>query len=258
MSKRAMAVSQITDTILSKAHAKLMNHNWRAVLKNFVDSFLTDTGEILSGKYITVQDALWANGQMAKELFSTAGSFGRANNKSLISALMQLNGVSGGIGEIFAQHNETWLRRVLSKHFAMGEYTLVDYTFKGHLTASLYHSIRLVKNPITKELEYMTKDQAMFHYHDAGLRMEDGVKAWKRAKITLFDAYEVDDKGNAVVKEKYKKYVYPTVKATGQQSRRLVNQVTGTIRERSSVINGILDQSGNAAWKQNVAGALVL
>lgn len=258
MSKRAMAISQITDTILSKAHAKLMNHNWRAVLKNFVDSFLTDTGEILSGKYITVQDALWANGQMAKELFSTAGSFGRANNKSLISALMQLNGVSGGIGEIFAQHNETWLRRVLSKHFAMGEYTLVDYTFKGHLTASLYHSIRLVKNPITKELEYMTKDQAMFHYHDAGLRMEDGVKAWKRAKITLFDAYEVDDKGNAVVKEKYKKYVYPTVKATGQQSRRLVNQVTGTIRERSSVINGILDQSGNAAWKQNVAGALVL
>ena len=44
MSKRAMAVSQITDTILSKAHAKLMNHNWRAVLKNFV--FLSDKQQL--------------------------------------------------------------------------------------------------------------------------------------------------------------------------------------------------------------------
>ena len=258
MDKRAKAISQLTDTILSKAHGKLMSHNWRAVLKNFVDSFLTDMGEIVSGKYITVKDALWANKEMAMELFSTAGSFGRANNKSKIAALMQLNGASGNISELFGQHNETWLRRVISKHFAMGEYTLVDYTFKGHLTAALYHSIRLVKNPITKELEFMTKDQAMFHYHDAGLSMEDGVRAWKKSKFTLFDAYDVDDKGNAVVKPRYEKYVYPTVKSTGIKSRRLVNQVTGIIRERSSVVNGILDQSGNSAWKQNVVGALVL
>jgi len=88
MSKRAIAVSQITDKILNMTHAKLMNHNWRAVLKNFVDSFLTDMGEILSGKYITVKDALWGNAQMAKELFDTTRSFGRSNNKSLISALM--------------------------------------------------------------------------------------------------------------------------------------------------------------------------
>lgn len=258
MDRNAKRVSQITDTILSKAHAKLMSHNWRAVLKNFIDSFLTDMGEILSGKYITVKDALWANAEMAKELFSTTNSFGRANNKSKISALMQLNGVSGGISEIFGQHNETWLRRVVSKHFAMGEYTLVDYTFKGHLTAAIYHSIRLVKNPITKELEFMTKDQAMFHYHDAGLNMEDGVKAWKHSKITLWDAYNVDKQGNAVVNSRYMKYVFPKVKSTGRESRRLVNQVHGIIRERSSVVNGILDQSGNAAWKQNVAGALIL
>ena len=258
MDKKAKAVSQLTDTILSKAHAKLMSHNWRAVLKNFVDSFLTDMGEILSGKYITVKDALWANAEMFREIVGTSNSFGRANNKSKIAALMQLNGASGSISEIFGQHNETWLRRIVSKHFAMGEYTLVDYTFKGHLTASLYHSIRLVKNPVTKELEFMTKDQAMFHYHDAGLDMNDGVKAWKRSKFTLFDAYDVDDKGNAVVKPRFDKYVFPIIKSSGIKSRRLVNQVHGIIRERSSVVNGILDQSGSAAWKQNVAGALIL
>jgi hypothetical protein len=65
-----------------------MSHNWRAVLKNFVDSFLTDMGEILSGKYITVKDALWANAEMFREIVGTTNSFGRANNKSKIAALM--------------------------------------------------------------------------------------------------------------------------------------------------------------------------
>lgn len=258
MTPREIKASRITDVILSKAHAKLMNHNWRAVLKNFVDSFLTDTGEIFAGKYITVKDALWANKEMANELFSTTASFGRANNKSKIAALMQLNGVSGTISEIFSQHNETWLRRILSKHLSMGEYTLVDYTFKGHYTASVYHSIRLVRNPNTKKVEFMTKDQAMYHYQAAGLRMNDGLKAWKKSKITLFDAYDVDDKGNAVVKEKYKKYVYPHVESLGRSTNRLVNQVAGTIRERTSVINGILDASGSARAKQSTIGSMVL
>ena len=88
MSKKERVASRITDTILSKAHAKLMNHNWRAVLKNFIDSALTECGEIFAGKYITVKDALWANAEMGIEIFSTTASFGRANNKSKISALM--------------------------------------------------------------------------------------------------------------------------------------------------------------------------
>ena len=257
MTRNERIASRITDTILSKAHAKLMNHNWRAVLKNFVDSFLTDAGEIFASKYITVKDALWANKEMANEIFSTTASFGRANNKSKIAALMQLNGVSGTISELFSQHNETWLRRVLSKHFSMGEYTLVDYTFKGHLTAAVYHSIRLVRNPSTKRKEFMTKDQAMYHYHAAGLSMNDGLKEWKKAKVTLWDAYDVDDKGNAVV-TRFKDQVYPYVESIDRNTNRVVNQVAGIIRERSSVINGILDASGSASAKQSTIGSMIL
>ena len=258
MSKRERLLSRVTDTILSKAHSKLMKHNWRAVLKNFIDSALTECGEIFAGKYITVKDALWANAEMGREIFSTTRSFGRANNKSKISALMQLNGCSGTISEIFSQHNETWLRRIISKHLAMGEYSLVDYTFKGHLTASVYHSIRLVRNPNTKKVEFMSKDQAMYHYHAAGLSMDDGLKAWKKSKVTLWDAYEVDDKGNAVVKQKYDKYVYPYIDSLGRSTNRLVNNVAGIIRERSSIINGVLDKSGSAKAKQSTIGAMVL
>jgi hypothetical protein len=88
MSKTEIRTSRIVDTILAKAHHKLMNHNWRAILKNFVDSFLTETGEVFCGKYITVRDAVWANAEMAKEIFSTTNSFGRGNTKSKIAALM--------------------------------------------------------------------------------------------------------------------------------------------------------------------------
>ena len=257
MSKRERLMSRITDTVLSKAHAKLMNHNWRAVLKNFTDSFLTEAGEIFAGKYITVKDALWANMEMGKEIFSQSASFGRANNKSKLAALMQLNGCSGTISEIFGQHNETWLRRIISKHFSMGEYNLVDYTFKGHLTAAVYHSIRLVKNPQTNKEEFMSKDQAMYHYHANGLSMDEGLKAWKNSKVTLWDAYDVDDKGNAVVVN-YKEQVYPYVDSIGRRTNRLVNNVAGIIRERSSVINGVLDASGSAKAKQSTIGSMVL
>lgn len=88
MSTAERRASRITDVVLSKAHAKLMNHNWRSVLKNFVDSFLTETGEILAGKYITVKDAMLGNVAMAKEVMSQTASFGRANTKSKIAALM--------------------------------------------------------------------------------------------------------------------------------------------------------------------------
>ena len=258
MGPKEQAASRITEVALAKAHAKLMNHNWRAILKNFIDSFLTETGEIFAGKYITVKDALWANKEMGKEIFSAFGSFGRANTKSKIAALMHLNGVSGSISEIFSQHNETWLRRVISKHFSMGEYTLVDYTFKGHLTAAVYHSIRLVKNPNTNKLEFMNKDQAMYQYQLHGDGIKEGLKQWKKAETTLFDVYDIDDKGNAVVNKDYEKYVYPYIDSIGKKSNRIVNQVAGVIRERSSVINGILDESGKASLSQSVLGSMAL
>jgi hypothetical protein len=107
--------------------------------------------------------------------------------------------VSGSIAEQFGQHNETWLRRILSKHFAMGEYTLVDYTFKGHLTASVYHSFRLVEDPETHKPVFMSKDQAQFKYYSAGLTSKEGLNRWKKSKTTLFDVYYTDKKGNAVL-----------------------------------------------------------
>lgn len=98
----------------------------------------------------------------------------------------------------------------------------------------------------------------MYHYHAAGLKMKDGLKEWKKSEQYLFDAYDVDDKGNAVVKPEFNEYVYPYIESLGRTTNRLVNQVAGTIRERTAVISGILDQSGSASAKQSTIGAMIL
>lgn len=266
MSSTERMMSQLTDKLASKAHSMLMSHNWRSVLKNAYDSGSTLTQEILAGKYFTVKDALWANKIVGGEVFKALRSVGKAKTKSKLVALMQYNGATGSISEIFSRHNETWLRRVFGRFFNMGEYTLVDFTFKGFITAMTYHATRLVVDPNTGDQKFMTRDQARYAYHKAGQSMKDGDKAWKRAKTTLWDAYELDKDGNVQIVSGYENLVRPKVStgvgienASGQrESRKIETRVAGIIRERSSIVNGVLDQSSGAAFSQNYMGALVL
>ena len=259
-------ISAITDKLASKAHSMLMSHNWRAVLKNAYDSASTLTQEILAGKYFTVKDALWANRIVGGEVFKAIGSVGKTKSKSKLVGLMQYNGATNSISEIFSRHNETWLRRVFGRFFHMGEYTLVDFIFKGWITAMTYHATRLVIDPSTGEEKFMTKDQAMYAYHKAGQSMKDGKKAWKNAKITLYDAYEMGPDGNIKIVDKYRDKVRPKVstnvgyenEAGERESRKIETRIHGIIRERSAVVNGILDSSSGSAFSQNYLGALVL
>ena len=259
-------ISAITDKLASKAHSMLMSHNWRAVLKNAYDSASTLTQEILAGKYFTVEDALWGNKIVGGEIFKAIASVGKTKAKSKLVALMQYNGATNSISEIFSRHNETWLRRVFGRFFHMGEYTLVDFMFKGWITAMTYHATRLVIDPSTGEEKFMTKDQAMYAYHKAGQSMKDGKKAWKKAKVTLYDAYEIGPDGNIKIVDQYRDKVRPKVstnvgyenEAGERESRKIETRVHGIIRERSAVVNGILDSTSGSAFSQNYLGALVL
>lgn len=259
-------ISAITDKLASKAHSMLMSHNWRAVLKNAYDSASTLTQEILAGKYFTVKDALWANKTVGSEVFKAIASVGKTKAKSKLVGLMQYNGATNSISEIFSRHNETWLRRVFGRFFHMGEYTLVDFTFKGWITAMTYHATRLVLDPNTGETKFMTKDQAMYAYHKAGQSMEEGKQAWKSSKITLYDAYEIGPDGNIKIVDSYRDKVRPKVQTNvgyeneqgERESRKIETRIHGIIRERSAVVNGILDSTSGSAFSQNYLGALVL
>lgn len=273
MNKTERTISAITDKLAQKAHSKLMAHNWRSMVKNGWDSFSTLTQEIMAGKYFTVKDALWGNRLVGGEVFKALSSVGKTRNKSLLVGLMQYSGCSNSISEIFTRHNESWVRRVFGRFFNMGGYTLIDFTFKGWITAMAYHATRLVIDPNTGEKKFMTRDQARYAYHKAGLGMENGDKAWKNCerdskgkRITLYNAYELDDEGKVRIKPAFRDLVRPKVstavgienEAGERESRKIETRVSGIIRERAAIVNGVLGQTSGSAFSQNYIGALAL
>jgi hypothetical protein len=61
---------------------------------------------------------------------------------------------------MFRGTNKAWARRVLENHCSMGEYSLVDYMYKGLITQMIYDSVRLIEDPSTGEQVFATKQQA--------------------------------------------------------------------------------------------------
>lgn len=248
--------------IISKtAHSKLMPHNLNSILKNVIDSAFSLIAEIVGGRHFTYQDYWGATRMMWKEIKYNGGMFasvGRANKRSWIAQAMLYNNVHGSIAETFGGHNETWLRRVIENHFSMGEYTFVDYMFKGLITAMTYHTRRLIKNPMTGKEEFMTRQRAEWVYVQYKGNKKEGRDIWKHAKTTLADAYYVDKKGNFILKQEYVDIVTPTIGTSEKRSSKLETQVSTTISERASVINGMLDEMDKNGLSQNYIGAMIL
>ena len=260
MSKQELRMAKLADALMQRTHSKLMGHNWRTVLKNAIDSGWNLTKEIFGGKYFTVKDAFRADKLMAKELINgdIFGNVGRGNTKSFIGALMQYNDVEGSIKESFSGQRSSWLRRVLTKHLNMGEYTLVDYTFKGKITAMVYSNHRLLLNPNTHKPEFMNQEQAIYQYVKAGFQEKDAIEDWSNAEECLLDAYERTKNGNIVLKQQYEDIVRPFVPSLGRRSNKLETRIATIIKERSGVINGILDNMDKSSVSQNYLGAMAV
>lgn len=259
MTKNELKAAKFADVLMKRTHSKLMAHNWRTVLKNMFDSGWNMTKEIFGGKYFTISDAFMADKLMFKECISgTLGNLGRGNTKSLVGALMQYNGVEGSIKESFGEQRCSWIRRVLGKHLHMGEYSLVDYTFKGNITAMVYYHHRRITNPNTGQDEFMNREQAVYNFIKAGLTEEEAENAWKNAKESLIDAYELTKNGNIVLKANYEDMVRPYIPSLGRRSNKLETRIATIIKERSSVINGVLDSMDRSSMSQNYVGAMAI
>jgi len=239
--------------VLGIAHMKLMSHNFRAVIKNLLDSAFTAIAEIGGGKYFTFKDFMYGLHYAFKDIIKAFGSINNANTKSKLAAAMQFNSAAESVDELFQHNNNSWITRFFKKFFCMGEYTLVDYLIKGGVTAMIYHHHRLIVNPKTGKREFLTQDQARYAYLSAGKTAEDGSKAWSKANITLWDAYDVDDNGDFILK-RFKDAIRPT-DSNGNVSTKVETRVAGTIRERGSVINGVLDTANKGNLAATYLGA---
>lgn len=249
-------VSQFLSGILSMAHMKLMSRNFRAILKNLIDSSLTMLSEIGGGKYFTWKDFIYGTSYAFKDIIKAGISIGNANTRSKLAAAMQFNGASDTIDEIFQHNNNSYVVRFFKKFFCMGEYTLIDYLVKGGVTAMVYHHHRLMINPRTGKREFLTQEQAMYAYTAAGLSAKEGSEKWSNSKITLWDAYDLSDDGNFVL-TRFKDAIRPS-DSNGNISTKIETRVAGTIRERGSVINGVLDTANKGKLHSNYLGAAFL
>lgn len=261
ISKGEKTLIKIFSNISTITHSKLMAHNLVSISKNCIDSGYSLLAEIGYGKYFDEDDFNAAMKNTGYELF-TGGpikDIGTINPYSMTSALMEYSNISGKISEIFDGADMSYVRRIFHKHGSMGEYTAVDYMFKGLVTEMVYHSYRLLENPDTGKPEFVNKDKAKYMYLKAGYTEQDGLNAYKKASVTLRDAYEKNSKtGSIRIKPEFLDIVKPIIdEETGRRSNKIENRVTGTIRERCSVINGMLDEMDRSSLSQNWVGALI-
>jgi hypothetical protein len=152
--RKGGTMSKLADKIMQITHAKLMAHNLKVILKNAIDSFWNFTKEVAGGKYFTAVDALAAQAHIWSEICTLKHirkDLGRANSGSLTAAILDRNGVSGTSAEIFKGQRSFWFKRVISKFSNMGEYSFVDYVWKGNIALSVYNNHRLMVNPVTGE-----------------------------------------------------------------------------------------------------------
>lgn len=251
---------KIFSNIMRITHSKLMTHNLVSVSKNAIDSSASLWAEVGYGKYFDESDFNAALKLTGYELFKGGPikDVGTINPFSMTSALMDYNGVSGKIDELFEGADMSWARRVFHKHGSMGEYTAVDYMFKGMVTEMVYHSYRLLTDPNTGKQEFVNKDRARYMYLKVGYTEEDGQHAYEEASVTLRDAYYKDKNGSVKIKPEYLDIVKPVInEETGRRSNKVENRITGTITERCSVINGMLDEMDKSVLTQNWVGALI-
>lgn len=288
MSRAWRAVNVLLDKLARNSYLKMMSHNYRGILKNMFDSGMSTIVELSAGKYFEPEDFAFASKICGTEVFSGIASINTPNNKSLVSAAMQYNGQSGTIAELASDLRDIAARRFVSRFYAMGEYTFVDYTIKGWLTPAVYHNHRLIdnfnaraitidgkKHFLTKKeaerndllnewqtsteyrKEYMNKQQAIYNYISAGRKGSEGLKAWKNQNNTLWDAYELDEYGNFSLKAEYVDRVRPMIYSTGKRSRMTEDRVAGVMRERFAVIAGMLPQSNKGGFLQTPLGVFV-
>lgn len=288
MSSSWKIVNALSDKLARNSYLKMMAHNDRGILKNMFDSGMSTIVEMSAGKYFEPEDVAFGTQQCGRDFFSGTTSINTPNNLSKVSAAMQYNGQSGTIDEIFSGLRDSSTRRFVSRFYAMGEYSFVDYTIKGWLAPAIYHNHRLMDDfnvrevsidgkkhfltrkeaeraGVTEEWEkstkcrqtYMNKQQAIYNYVSSGRKSEEGLKAWKEQSKTLWDAYEVDEIGNFVLKSEYINIVRPIIYSTGRRSNMLENRITGTMRERFAVIAGMLPRENKGAFLQTPLGMFV-
>lgn len=273
-------VDNLSARLMSVTHSSYMINNLKSMGKNAADSTESFIALVGAGKHMTIGDAL-------------SGIAFMMRHPKIVRAMLRYNGAHENIA--YSSEKSYWpkLLRGLSHFTPMNFFIGIDYTFKAAIASMAYNHYRLVEDPNTKTMRYMTKDEAIYTYIGTKGGKSLGKKLWRRGS-KLKDAYYLDYTGHLAIlpdmidyikpptidnfeekREAFRQKVVEKVKTKytdedeiekhvnwemerweeKHRSQDLETKISGYINERAGVINGMFTNYSKNKTFMNMIGA---
>ena len=237
---------QTTKTIRNLAAVAMLGVNFTTIEVGYADAMISVLCESIAGKYITVEDATWAFAQCVVHTKNALKGLGKPVVDDKLVAAMQYNQLSRSNSEIFSMTDMNKASRFVHQHLLMGGYTLSDYMVNGLVLLATYHHYRLIEDPTKGKKRFFSKSDAINTFTKLGYSEKEAIRLWKKADVTLWDAYD-SKKGDFVVKDEYKDIV----------TKALEDRIMGRVTDRTAMYNGVIPQAEKAKLQQNVFGSFI-
>ena len=243
--KSNQRVIQTAKTFKKLASYAMLAANFTTIQVGYFDAMLSSFCDAIGGKYMTGADFRWGFFNAIKHLIKIVPNIGNPIVNDKLAAAMQYNQLTKNNSNLFDRTDQSKLARFTHEFFMMGGYTLSDYMVNASVLLSFYHSCRLITLPNGKQ-EFLNKNEAVNTLMKNGYTQKEATSVWKKSKITLWDAYEVQN-GLFKVKDQYK----------GIVTTRTKNLMAKKLEDRTAAYNGVMPVSERAKLQQNVIGSYI-
>ena len=261
MTKSNKFWTKFFNNLRSVGNVALLAGNIFSAAKGFITAYYQTGTEAFVGRYYDKGDRAWTTAQMIMEIPNALRSIGQGNTHSKIQAAMQYNGLGTELEKSFGKHDKTGLRRLLS-HFKMGLFTVGDYTTNAIIMMSVYHATRLVNNPVTNKLEFMTEEECIDAFNKVGKSEKEAISYFeKHSDNHLYNMYELADDGSFQLSDSVKVKIDDrelTIDPHDYVTKKVENRISGTVERRASVVNGVIAKHGKNSFYQGTLTKLLV
>lgn len=239
-------VIQSTKAIRNFASVAMLGINFTTIEVGYIDAMCSMLADGIAGKYITLEDMRVALIDCIKHTPKVLAGLGNPVVNDKLVAAMQYNNLSRSNSDIFSSTDQFKVDRFVREHLLMGGYTLTDYMVNGLMLRATYNTYRLITDPKTSKQAFYSKSDAVNEFTKLGYTEKQAVKLWNKSAVTLWDAYDCID-GDFVVKDQYKDII----------TKKLEDRISGRLRDRTAMYNGVIPITDRAKVQQNVFGSFL-
>ena len=229
----------------SFASLSMLALNFTTIEVGYIDAFLSAIADSVGGKYFGKEDLAVGYKETLLNLPQMLCNLGNPDTNNWMVCAMQYNQLSRSNSEIFDRTDQTRASKLLHMTL-MGGYTVGDYLINTMILGATYNHYKLVDTPDGSSKAFMSKSDAIDLYTKYGYTEKEAIDKYSSAKITLRQAYIVED-GVLTPKKEYNKYI----------TKKLENQIAGRLRDRTHLYNGVIPTVEKAKIQQNVWGSYV-